>query len=116
MALLNFWRGGDIPATGTNPTKAEATLQYLGGFSPNVHSDVFAWDDPVPAVVEYWKLRKRLWGMVHKKLTTAPGVLKIAKSAPVVSADVEVVDLSSSLTPLTPKNQRKEKPSVLNGD
>jgi hypothetical protein len=110
MALLNFWRGGDIPATGTSPTKSEATLQYLSGFSPNVHSDLFAWDDPVPAVVEYWKLRKRLWGMVNKKLTTSPTASKSAarKMPAVLASDLEVVDLSSSLTPLTGKKKSKE--------
>lgn len=72
IALLNFWRGGDIPATGTNPTKVEAGLQYLGGFAPNVHSDVFAWDDPLPAAYEYWRIRKRLWGMIRKRLASVP--------------------------------------------
>jgi predicted ATP-grasp superfamily ATP-dependent carboligase len=77
-ALLNFWRGGDIPATGTNPSKSEATLQYLSGFSPQIHSDLFAWDDPIPAVFEYWYLRKQLWGMVRRKL----GAAKTAPAAP----------------------------------
>ena len=72
MALLNFWRGGDIPATGTNPTKFQAALHYLGSFSPNVHSDLFAWDDPLPAAVEYWKIRDRLFGMLRKKFAPAP--------------------------------------------
>jgi predicted ATP-grasp superfamily ATP-dependent carboligase len=79
MALLNYWRGGDIPATGTNPTKATAALQYLSGFAPNVHSDVFAWNDPLPAVVEYWKIRKRLWGMIQKRLATAPVEVRNAR-------------------------------------
>ena len=81
IALVNYWRGGDIPATGTMPTKAEATLQYLSGFAPNIHSDVFAWNDPIPAVIEYWKTRKRFWGMVEKKLTIKPPAAKASAAA-----------------------------------
>lgn len=82
IALTNFLRGGDIPATGTNPTKSEAILQYMSGFAPSIHSDVFAWDDPIPAVVEYWKTRKRFFGMMQKKLVVAPAQAK-AKAAAV---------------------------------
>ena len=95
IALLNFWRGGDIPATGTNPTKVQTALQYLSGFAPNVHSDMFAWDDPVPAVMEYWKIRKRLWGMVQKKLTVAPAPAKKGKPS-VLAAGLEVVELNTA--------------------
>jgi hypothetical protein len=80
IALTNFLRGGEIPATGTHPSKADAILQYLSGFAPNIHSDVFAWDDPVPAVVEYWKTRKRFFGMVQKKLA-APSAPPKAKAS-----------------------------------
>ncbi len=86
IALLNFWRGGDIPATGSNPTRVEATLQYLSGFAPNIHSDVFAWDDPIPAVVEYWKTRKRLFGMLQKKFAAAPFAVKSPQKNPPVLA------------------------------
>jgi predicted ATP-grasp superfamily ATP-dependent carboligase len=95
IALLNFWRGGEIPATGTTPTPAQATLQYLSGFSPNVHSDVFAWDDPVPAVVEYWKIRKRLFGMVQKKFTAVPAAARKRRST-LLNAGLEVVELNTS--------------------
>ena len=86
MALLNYWRGGEIPATGTTPSKAEAALQYLSGFAPNVHSDVFAWNDPLPAVVEYWKLRKRLWSMIQKRLVAVPVEANASKKKPPVFA------------------------------
>ena len=81
IALTNFLRGGEIPATGTNPTKSEAILQYLSGFAPSIHSDVFAWDDPVPAVVEYWKTRKRFWGMVRKQIAVPSAPAKAKASA-----------------------------------
>jgi len=78
IALTNYLRGGEIPATGTTPSKSEAILQYLSGFTPSIHSDVFAWDDPVPAAFEYWKTRKRFWGMVQKKLAVVPSRAKAA--------------------------------------
>jgi predicted ATP-grasp superfamily ATP-dependent carboligase len=81
IALTNFLRGGEIPATGTNPTKLQAILQYFSGFAPNIHSDVFAWDDPLPAAYEYWKTRKRFWGMLQKKVTATPAT-SVSKGKP----------------------------------
>ncbi len=80
IALTNYLRGGEIPATGTTPSKSEAVLQYLSGFAPSIHSDVFSWDDPLPAFFEYWKTRKRFWGMMQKKLS-APQAAAKAKAA-----------------------------------
>ncbi len=60
IALLNYLRGGEVPATGTHPGKLLAALQYLGGFRPGVHSDIFSWSDPIPALWEYWQLAKGL--------------------------------------------------------
>jgi predicted ATP-grasp superfamily ATP-dependent carboligase len=120
LALLNFWRGGDIPASGTNPTKAEAALQYLSGFAPNVHSDLFAWDDPLPALVEYWKVRKRLWGMVQKRLTNtkSPENKATGETRPVFTARLEVIDLCSPGADAgsTSHFPEKKKPPVLTGD
>jgi hypothetical protein len=80
IALLNYWRGGEVPATGTHPSPLRSTLQYLSGFRPNVHCDVFSWADPVPALWEYWQVRKRLLGMIQRRISTAP-VPQIATSA-----------------------------------
>ncbi len=55
-ALLEYYRGGESPTTGTNPGKLLATLQYLSGFSPFIHSDVFHWTDPMPGIIEHWDL------------------------------------------------------------
>ncbi len=33
---------------GQQPGKMRALLDYLSGFSPNIHSDAFRWDDPLP--------------------------------------------------------------------
>jgi hypothetical protein len=48
--------GGESPTTGTNPGKVLATFQYLSGFSPFIHSDVFHWNDPMPGVMEHWEV------------------------------------------------------------
>ena len=80
IALLNYWRGGEVPATGTHPSPLRSTLQYLSGFRPNVHCDVFSWADPLPAFWEYWQVRKRLLGMIQRRISTAP-VPQIAASA-----------------------------------
>lgn len=61
MALVDYFRGGDPPATGTRPGKVRATLQYLSGFSPFIHSDVFHWNDPMPGIREHWQLAKKSW-------------------------------------------------------
>jgi len=61
MALVDYFRGGDPPATGTHPGKVRATLQYLSGFSPFIHSDVFHWNDPMPGIREHWQLAKKSW-------------------------------------------------------
>jgi len=67
VALLKYLRGGEVPATGTHPGKLRAVLQHLGSFRPGVHSDVFWWSDPMPALWEYWQLIKRLWGLIQGK-------------------------------------------------
>jgi hypothetical protein len=67
VALFNYLRGGEVPATGTNPGKFRATMQFLGGFRPAVHSDVFRWDDPLPAIMEHWQRRDRMLGLIRKK-------------------------------------------------
>lgn len=60
-ALIDYWRGGDSPATGTNPGKLKATFLYLSDFSPKIHSDVFRWNDPKPALIEHWLYFKRFF-------------------------------------------------------
>jgi predicted ATP-grasp superfamily ATP-dependent carboligase len=67
MALLEYYRGGEPPATGTNPGKVRATWQYLSGFSPYVHSDISHWNDPMPGLMEHWELAKKYWRFVKRK-------------------------------------------------
>jgi predicted ATP-grasp superfamily ATP-dependent carboligase len=62
-SFLSFLRGGEIPATGTDPTRLQAFGQYLSGFGPRTHSDVFRLSDPIPAVVDHWRLFGRLTGL-----------------------------------------------------
>jgi predicted ATP-grasp superfamily ATP-dependent carboligase len=68
MALLEYFRGGEPPATGTTPGKVRATWQYLSGFSPGIHSDVFRWNDPMPGIMEHWQLAAKSWQFAKLKL------------------------------------------------
>jgi predicted ATP-grasp superfamily ATP-dependent carboligase len=64
MALMEYFRGGESPTTGTNPGKLRAVCQYLSDFSPGIHSDIFQWNDPMPGIMEHWQLATRYkgWG------------------------------------------------------
>ena len=66
LALLHYLSGGEAPTTGASPGKSLAILQYLSGFHPAIHSDVFRWNDPMPALMEYWQLSKRLGRLIKK--------------------------------------------------
>jgi predicted ATP-grasp superfamily ATP-dependent carboligase len=57
-ALLAFLSGRDVQ-TGAGPGKMKAVLDYLRGFSPRVHPDVFRLDDPAPELLEHWHGLKR---------------------------------------------------------
>ena len=65
-ALLWHLRGGES-ATGAKPGKFRAVGQYVSGFSPGIHSDVFRWTDPLPSLVEHWQLGKRLWQVLKAR-------------------------------------------------
>lgn len=56
MSLIAYLRGGPMPATGTDSGKFAAVLQYISGFNPAIKSDVFRWTDPLPALMEHWKI------------------------------------------------------------
>ncbi len=64
-ALQEYLRGGEVPATGTHPSRLRAFLQYLSGFNPKIHSDVYEWKDPKPAIMEHATLFRRAlpWGL-----------------------------------------------------
>jgi len=68
MALFNYFRGFESPATGTSPGKLRAALQFLAAYRPTVHSDVFRWSDPMPGVMDYWQRRRQLAGFLGKRL------------------------------------------------
>ena len=69
MALMIYLLGGEIPATGTNPGRIRAVFQYLSGFNPMIHSDVFRLRDPVPAVIDHWNLVKEAFQMLRELKT-----------------------------------------------
>jgi predicted ATP-grasp superfamily ATP-dependent carboligase len=72
MALLEYFRGGEPPATGTHPGKLHAAWQYLSGFSPLIHSDVAHWNDPMPGIVEHWEFATTFGNVLKKKLQSSP--------------------------------------------
>jgi len=59
VALFNYLAGGESPAQGRPAGKLAALLGYLRGFSPAVHADAFALDDPLPEFVDHWQLLKK---------------------------------------------------------
>jgi hypothetical protein len=53
LAMLKFVAGkGEIPTPGTTPGKLRAAWQFLSGFRPGIHCDIFRWYDPLPAIIE----------------------------------------------------------------
>lgn len=61
LAMLKFVAGkGENPTPGTTPGKLSAALQFLSGFQPKIHSDIFRWNDPLPAFVEPWPYCERV--------------------------------------------------------
>ena len=68
LCALKFMIGrGEIPTPGTTPGKLRAALQSLGGFRPGIHSDIFRWNDPLPAIVELWPYCNRAVGLFRGK-------------------------------------------------
>lgn len=68
LALLIYLGRGLSPTMGSRPKKLFAIFQYLSGFFPGIHSDVFRWNDPVPAILEHWQLLERAWRVIKRKL------------------------------------------------
>lgn len=67
-SLFRYLTGGESPTTGTWPSKIVATLQYLSGFNPIIHSDVFRWDDPLPFIRGHGKLFTQIWKEFKNRL------------------------------------------------
>jgi predicted ATP-grasp superfamily ATP-dependent carboligase len=53
LRLLRQRLRGIEPPVPPGPGKLRAVADYLTGFAPGVHSDVFALDDPLPGLVEH---------------------------------------------------------------
>ena len=59
-ALAIYLAGGEVPTTGTRPGRLKAILQYLSGFNPCIHSDVFRLRDPMPTLIDHWQLANQV--------------------------------------------------------
>jgi predicted ATP-grasp superfamily ATP-dependent carboligase len=68
LALLEYFRGGDCPSTGAEHGRFRALLAYLSGFAPGIHSDVFRWSDPQPALRENAQAVQRLLGYAGRRV------------------------------------------------
>lgn len=68
MALVDYFRGGESPTTGTNPGKLRALAQYLSDFSPGIHSDIFQWSDPLPGIMEHSEMVSTIGHSLRNRL------------------------------------------------
>ena len=71
LRLLGKRLRGIEPPVPPRPSPLRAIADYITGFSPGVHSDVFALDDPLPELVEHWQgvrlaVSRRLPGRVGR--------------------------------------------------
>jgi predicted ATP-grasp superfamily ATP-dependent carboligase len=88
LALLKFVAGeGETPTPGTTPGKLRAALQFLSGFRPGIHCDVFRWNDPLPAVVEPLPYCKRVVGLIRGNAWSYSKAMHIMFPASPNSAD-----------------------------
>jgi predicted ATP-grasp superfamily ATP-dependent carboligase len=81
QALFNYLRGGETPTTGTTPSHATAILECMSDFRPGIHSDVFRWSDPMPALAELWRMRDQVRGFMRKRMGRAGAARALAASA-----------------------------------
>ncbi len=66
VALVNYLAGGENPAPLAKPGKLSAVANYLAGFNPSIHGDVFRWDDPLPELIDHWQVVQRGFGTLIK--------------------------------------------------
>ena len=88
LALLKFVAGqGEIPTPGTTPGRLRAALQFISGFGPGIHSDIFRWHDPLPAFAELWPYCSRVFGLIRGHARSYSEALQIMFPADPSSAD-----------------------------
>jgi predicted ATP-grasp superfamily ATP-dependent carboligase len=69
--LVRRLRGEEREGPGVSPT--QAVRDYVSGFRPGIHSDVFAFDDPLPAAFEYLVGVRRAIASVREGRRSRPG-------------------------------------------
>lgn len=88
LALLKFVAGeGEIPTPGTNPGKLRAAWQFLSGFGPGIHSDIFRWRDPLPAIIELYPYFDRATRLMQSDTWSHSKAMRIIFPASPNSAD-----------------------------
>lgn len=68
VALITFLRGGPAPVTVGKTSKVTAIWQYLRAFGPGYRSDVFRWSDPLPSILDHFRLVGRYWNGFLRRL------------------------------------------------
>ena len=82
LALLKFVAGkGETPTPGTTPGKLRAAWQFLSGFRPGIHSDIFRWYDPLPAIIELRPYLDRIVRLIQNNAWSYSKVMHIMFSA-----------------------------------
>jgi predicted ATP-grasp superfamily ATP-dependent carboligase len=88
LALLKFIaKKGETPTPGTTPGTLRGALQFLSGFRPGIHCDVFRWNDPLPAVVEPWPYCHRIVGLIRRAAWSRSKAMRIMFPTSPYSAD-----------------------------
>jgi hypothetical protein len=78
LALLKFVAGeSESPTPGTKPSPVKAALQFLSGFRPGIHPDLFRWHDPLPALVELLPYCKRAIEAIRRNRLSYAGAMRI---------------------------------------
>jgi hypothetical protein len=114
LALLKFIAGkGEVPTPGSNPGKFRAVMQFLSGFKPGIHSDVFRWNDPFPAIIEPWPYCQRFARAIWRNGWSYSKAIQIMfPSSPSSAGPVRPVPLYEMI----PDSTEKKVGSPLNAD
>jgi len=87
LALLKFVAGqGETPTPGSTAGRLRAGLQFLSAFRPGIHSDVFRWYDPLPAIIEPWAYCQRVVRAVRSRAGSYAELMSIMFPANPTSA------------------------------